>query len=227
MVGNVLPHAIHSEAGFPPCPPPWNEDEEVRERFRTIRAALRTIANPRSCVAVTCTVAGEGVSWIAARLACAAAEDTGAVVLVDANRIHPCQRERFGLDGPEPPRTTGPGPALVSSRTIWPQLSVVSPEVDPGSPVEASAAALHQALCALRGVAGVIVVDCEPMRDSAQVLHLAGAVDAVLYVIEAEFQRREVIAHAQEALRRAGIPILGVVLNKRKRYIPAPIYRLL
>ena len=212
----------------PACPPPWEEDEEIREQFRGIRVIMRSIDRPHPCIAVTSTVVGEGVSWVAARLACAVAEDTPSVCLVDAHDERPGQRGLFGVGVAARRGGLRASLPLVSQATSWPGLSIVTPESRNGalSP-DALIQALRELLPDLKSADCTPVLDCEAMRESGQVLRLAGVVDAVLYVVEAERERREVVARAQEALRRAGLPILGVVLNKRRRYLPAPIYRAL
>jgi Mrp family chromosome partitioning ATPase len=73
----------------------------------------------------------------------------------------------------------------------------------------------------------VILIDCGPMRDSSHLLDLAPAIDGVIFVVEAERERREVVARDLESIRRAGLRVFGIVLNKRKRYIPGWLYRAL
>jgi Mrp family chromosome partitioning ATPase len=56
---------------------------------------------------------------------------------------------------------------------------------------------------------------------------LAGLLDGVLFVIEAERVRWQVAERTTEHLRRANVRLLGAVLNKRRRHVPEWLYRTL
>ena len=60
--------------------------------------------------------------------------------------------------------------------------------------------------------------------DAIEVGRLA---DAVVLVVEAEKARWPVVASLKERCLRAGVNVLGVILNKRRYYIPRLFYRLL
>ena len=222
---------VLTEETPPPHPtvlPPWEEPGDARTPYRQLRGALHTIPNPRPVIALTSTVPGEGVSWIAARLACAIAEDTTTVFLVDASRAPSGHVELLGAEEPAR-RLSPPGMVRLYSReTARRGLALVAPDTFDGQPSpEALVHGLRVLLPDLRGLGGTVVVDAGPMHESGLVLQLAGLVDAVIYVVEAERERRESIARAQEALQRAGLPVVGVVLNKRRRYLPTSLYRAL
>jgi len=46
-------------------------------------------------------------------------------------------------------------------------------------------------------------------------------------VVECEKTKWEVVQLAQGKLKQAGVQHIGVVLNKRKYYLPSSVYRLL
>ena len=109
----------------------------------------------------------------------------------------------------------------MSYPTGFQQLSIAAPSGLRGlSPAQWSAA-----VPALRNLASAILVDCGAIGVSARVLHLAGTIDGVIFVVEAERERRDVISESLAAVKNAGIPILGVVLNKKKQYAPTFIHR--
>lgn len=206
------------------APPPWSGgDDAERELFRRLAAVVRGAVPASPCVAVTSTVAGEGVSWVASRLACAFAEEPGPVFLLDLDPVAPCQVARLAA-GLACPIAAGGALRLESHRTAWPNLTVVVPERGADLPPEVLVGRLRDVLPALRE-SGALVLDCGSMRNSGVVLHLRGTVDGALYVVEAERERRQVIARSQEALHHGGVPMLGVVLNKRRHYIPDAVYR--
>lgn len=69
------------------------------------------------------------------------------------------------------------------------------------------------------------VFDSAPCNLFPDASVLSPKMDTVILVIEAEKTRWEVAQRAKEELEKAGAKILGVVLNKRKYYIPRSIYR--
>jgi capsular exopolysaccharide synthesis family protein len=70
-----------------------------------------------------------------------------------------------------------------------------------------------------------VVVDAPPVHGSPETLILASKVDGIVLVVKSEKTRREVAIKAKKQLEAAGGKILGVVMNKRKYYIPEWIYR--
>jgi Mrp family chromosome partitioning ATPase len=46
-------------------------------------------------------------------------------------------------------------------------------------------------------------------------------VDGVILVVQAECTKTEVVRRIAKELGSAGVNILGIVLNKKKKYIPA------
>jgi len=197
----------------------------LRDRFRRVGAAVCPTDDRSVSLALCSHDAGEGVSWMASRLACSLAEDGRSVLLVDANAAHPSQREIFGIGPDAGPPSPAAGFEILS--TPWPRLSLAVPESRPDAAEDASRSPLVPAIEALGARTDVVLIDCEPFVGSAQVLQLRSVVDGVLLVLESERSRREVIGRMLDSLRRAQLPIVGVLLNKRKRYIPAFVYRLL
>ncbi len=71
---------------------------------------------------------------------------------------------------------------------------------------------------------GFVVVDTSPVILYPDSISLSSKVDGVIFVVEAEKTRWEVVEEAKEHLEKAGARILGGVLNKRKYYLPKAIY---
>jgi Mrp family chromosome partitioning ATPase len=201
---------------------PWNVPEPVRERFRKLRAVLCSGSRNSLCIGVCSHDSGEGVSWIASKLACAIAEEARSVVVLDANLSRPEQRAQFGISDIE---SVLPGSWNDNSRADAAGVFVATPSAATSS---ASAPAnLLTTIVELRSHSPFVIVDCEPLGNSAQVLQLGGALDGILFVVEAEHHRRQVIGKTLELLTRAHIPVLGTILSKRKQYIPEFIYKML
>ncbi len=70
-----------------------------------------------------------------------------------------------------------------------------------------------------------VILDCAPISRSSESQALCAKVDGVLLVIEAGKTRRQVAQRAKKEIEEAGGKLLGVVLNKRRYYIPDWIYR--
>ncbi len=70
----------------------------------------------------------------------------------------------------------------------------------------------------------LIVVDAPSVARSPDGLALAGQVDGVVLVVEANATRWPVAARTKESIVRSGGKVLGVVFNKRRHYIPVFLY---
>ena len=67
-------------------------------------------------------------------------------------------------------------------------------------------------------------VDAPALERSHDAITLAGQMDAVIVVVEAERTRAPVVEHLVNVLRRAEAPVIGTVLNKRRYRIPRFLY---
>jgi len=65
----------------------------------------------------------------------------------------------------------------------------------------------------LRRLQKTVLIDCEPVGLSSQVLRLAPMIDGVLFVVEAGRERRATVARAVLEMRQAHLPLLGVIVN--------------
>jgi len=71
------------------------------------------------------------------------------------------------------------------------------------------------------------ILDCPAVFSEGFFELLPEVADGVLMVVQAEHSRPAVIRHAHSRLEATGAKIFGAVLNRRHRYIPDFIYRLL
>jgi Mrp family chromosome partitioning ATPase len=72
-----------------------------------------------------------------------------------------------------------------------------------------------------------IIFDGATAFDSSDIQKIATNVDGTVLVVEAGKTRQQVALRAKTQLELAGGNILGVILNKKKRFIPEIIYRFL
>lgn len=69
------------------------------------------------------------------------------------------------------------------------------------------------------------ILDVPPIVSHPDALSLAQHIDGVVLVVLAGITNREIIQKAKAKLQEAGLPVLGVILNRRTYYIPNFIYR--
>lgn len=76
----------------------------------------------------------------------------------------------------------------------------------------------------LRASFDVIVIDSPSLRSANEGVAYAQASNATVLVVEAEATRKQVVEHLRSTLASVGVNIVGVVLNKRRFYIPQSVY---
>jgi len=193
------------------------------EAFRKLRANVSflsagwTIARGAVCYVITSPVADEGKSTIAANLALAAAQAGQRVVLLDGDLRKPAVHRLFGL----PPRV-GATTVLVGRTTVAAALqqpsdaplSVLTSGQLPPNPAELVGSLAMEALVReLRQEADLILIDCPPILPVADPMLVARLADGVLVVARAGATTTERLAAARAAVQRAGVPLLGAILN--------------
>lgn len=182
-------------------------------------------SGPVRTLGITSCGRKEGVSTIAAQLAAtAAAMDEGSVLLVDANLACPLVHRMFDVD---------PSPGLSellldpAALTAYVQPSGIDnlELLTAGEPNGSLAKAfdtgrIREVLCAVEEDYHLVVLDMAPAGLQSAALRLAGLLDGVVMVVEAERVRYEVARRTKQLLQRAGASVRGAVLNKRRDYIP-------
>jgi protein-tyrosine kinase len=71
----------------------------------------------------------------------------------------------------------------------------------------------------------LILIDSPPATTSTDGLAISSKVDGVVLIVEAEKTRWPVVESVKDRIARSGGNILGIVLNKRRFYIPDFIYK--
>lgn len=79
----------------------------------------------------------------------------------------------------------------------------------------------------LRGRYRYIIVDTPPLAPYRDSGIIARVTDGVVFIVEAEVTRSQVVSFAMDKLKAAEATILGFVLNKRQYHIPRWLYRFL
>lgn len=170
---------------------------------------------------LTSSRSGEGTSTVTAALAVAAAASSEQrILLVDANLRRPSVHRSFSIEGV-------PGlcevllgekrPSAVIHATEIPRLSVLAVGRATGPRWHACVAAdWSEGLEALRSDYGLLLFDL-PVANDPLTLRLAGLLDGLLVVVEADRTSHDIVQRNLEWLSQARAQVLGAVLNKHRR----------
>jgi len=181
-------------------------------------------------ILVTGSVEGEGVTTVASCFARVLAQDPSKrVLLVDGNVRRPGVGLFFGL---------APVPGLTQALAggARPEESLRAVERDnlhvlATLPEEMAGAHLfpqplvRALLSRLAATYDYVILDAPPVLEAPETVVLGGVVDTSLLVVRASSTKGGVVQRAVDTLAKAGVPVLGVVLNRRRFDIPEKIYR--
>jgi|WetSurSiteA1Bulk_404760.scaffolds.fasta_scaffold38098_2 protein-tyrosine kinase len=192
-------------------------------------ASFATDKQPIKTILVTsCSpLEGKTVSSISMALALSI-EANAKVVLIEGNMSSPRIHELFNID-------TVPGLSdLLISRsnlneimrktefknlTIIPSGSDISKKLDVFETEK-----LQDLIGSLKKDFDYVIVDGQSVSGSSDVSIISKYFDGIVFVVECEKTRWEVLQQSKEKIKGVGGKILGVVLNKRIYYIPEKLY---
>lgn len=151
------------------------------------------------------------------------------VLLVDANLRHPVLHRKFRV-AREPGLTDlarrGSPLGDVVHPTAVPQLGLLTGGTEVKAPQAFfQAPAFRELLDVWTREYSYVILDSAPFGGFADSSILARTASGAVVVVEASRTVREVAAETVEGLRRAGIRVVGAVLNRRRFYVPDWIYR--
>jgi capsular exopolysaccharide synthesis family protein len=196
-----------------------------QEDYQKLRASLVSIAVPSGLhtVLVTAPNHGEGASTVSIGLASALGREREArVLLIEGNLRTPSMRLNL-------PVANGAGFADFAAGRAAPEALAVRLEGHNFSVIQAGTLPAHGVdlelfdglLTRLRPQFDFIVIDGPPVNAYADSSVLASRVDGVILVVEADETPVVEAEMAKRQLAKVGARILGVVLNRRRSYIPA------
>lgn len=202
--------------------------EGLVEIAQQLRSSALLEQNRMRFVGITSSSHGEGVTSVAAGVACLLAElCPGEVLLVDGNRRSPAIGRLFGMRGAagftdaisgrqplEECVHAGPYPGLFIMPAGRARPTPAAVSAHEGPTIEAIESRYEQ-----------VIYDLPPVSEIAHWIIPEPLLDAVLLVVEAERVSKLVVEQSTSQLRRAGVTVLGAVLNKQHRRIPNWLYR--
>lgn len=193
----------------------------ISEAYRSLRTALLlSSAREIKMVAVTSAMAGEGKTATAANLAVVLAQLGRQVLIVDCDLRKPRLHQVFHLSnrlGLVNQLTSGADPESVFLPTEVPNLWATPSGPIPPNPSELLASdRLREWLRAARARFDYVIVDTPPALAVTDATLVGMLVDGVVLTLRSGKVTREEARHCRDRLKKAGIKILGAVLNRHR-----------
>ena len=214
-------------------PVPWEVPIHLREHYDTLGERLTSSLNghlrvvPYALGVVGCR-RGEGVSTVTASLATVLSHRIkGRVLLVDANSAAPMMHRLFRVHrAPGFTDNMANGQKRVIQRVANQKYDIVAAgKMNGKMPQVFESDGFRRFLNLVGSHYQLIVIDMPPLFETSHAARLAGLCDGIILVLEAEHARREVAQQAKQELLRWKADLMGVVLNKRRFYIPKWLYQ--
>jgi protein-tyrosine kinase len=208
--------------------------------MRTLIRRLSLSPQNRSIRIITFIAARphEGTSTIARDYASMlAAEGSQRVLLINAVPLAPERFRTYGVDAPN-----GVVAAMLDGQWSDPDNPPISSDVCDGHRVRRTeigywAGCTEDRKLVTRVVADpkfwepllvsfdTIVIDAPSLQSSFDGVVLASKSDATVLVVEAEATPQAVVLNLRDTLESSGARLAGVVMNKRRYYIPRRVYK--
>jgi len=216
-----------------PAPPPRRaSNQAAMEWYQDLKTNLLSRYPDKSIKTLLFagTTHGDGSSTTAVNFATTLAENcTKKVLLVDMNLRTPSLHEAYRID-----RTFGLSDFLTNGNGKAAQIKKVGPGelyVLPCGGKNSGPVSLFESdrfnrfLDSMRRQFDYVILDAPPVPRFSESRVVCPKVDGVIIVLGSGKTRREVAVRAKKNLEEAGGKVLGVVLNRRKFYIPNWIYK--
>ena len=173
---------------------------------------------------------GGGCSTTAVNFATALAREAKLkVLLIDVNLRTPGLHDIFAIDnalGLSDLRTNGGNMMSLIKKVVPENLHVLTCGANTSVPLGLfEDSRFDQLLKDMREWFDYVILDAPPVLRFSECRVLCSKVDGVILVIEAGKTRQQVALRAKKALEEAEGKLLGVVLNRKKYYIPDWIYQ--
>lgn len=230
VLRHVAPRAKESarSSRLVPIPTLCGSDRELLTLYQNIDFCLPE--TPQRAVQFIGSHAGEGVSTLVREFARVMGTMLGkSVLIVDAAHRNPTQHIYFNIEhGYGWREAMDEGESLekavykAGSNNVY--LSPLVPHTSLPPQVYNDVATFNL-LAELKQKFDLILIDSSPATTSPDSIAISRHVDGVVLVVEAERTRWPVVEKVKESILNNGGTVLGVVLNKRRYYIPESVYK--
>jgi capsular exopolysaccharide synthesis family protein len=183
-----------------------------------------------STLLVASASAGEGRSFVSFRLASSLARSgKHSVLLIDSNVRNNSLTRFFGAQGKagfiESVMDAEPFETHVLNTNVAGLSLLPSGDTSKQGDLGFYRRSLKELLDVISKKYDFVIIDTPPMLSGNEALVCSMAVDRVLLVVEASITRRPLFKAACQRLAEVGVRPQGVILNKKKEFLPAYIYR--
>lgn len=190
------------------------------EAFRTLRTNLQFAASQRGTktFVVSSASAKEGKSSITANLGIVLAKTGKRVVLISADMRKPTLERYFGVGKHEGLATwlagEGENPWEIAHDSAFQNVKVVPCGPVPADPAELlTSRRFVELVNSLEESSDVILIDSPPILPVADASIMAAKVGDLILVINSGFTTRSTATRARDEIERAGVSMVGSVLN--------------
>lgn len=193
------------------------------------RLVLAPDAQPNRILTFISARSGEGTSTVAQDFAAALASETQQkILLLDAGQLY---AERFMAHGIDP--SLGMVDALALNMQHTQAVHSIGSGIyiarwvgrEENHSLAGKLARDASFWKSMRALFDTIIIDAPALETSFDGVAFAARADATVLVVEAESTRQQVVEKLRDTLRDAGARLIGIVMNKRRFYIPDKIYR--
>jgi capsular exopolysaccharide synthesis family protein len=196
-----------------------NHKSALSEAFRSLRVNLQYLAAgmDQKAIGITSSVSGEGKTFCAINLSTVLALSGKRTVLLDVDLRKPKVAAYLGLKN-----TTGLSSYLIKSSTleeiIQPtkvkNFDVISSGPIPPNPVEMiELKEMRDLIAKLKAEYDYVIVDTPPLSFVAEYMILKEYLDANIFVVRANYTKREVLDTINELYESKAINNLSIVIN--------------
>lgn len=205
-------------------------DFAVREAYKTLRTNIRFSLPEGGChkILLTSGLPGEGKSITTLNLAISFAETGQKVLLVDADLRRPAMA-RLLIESGDPGLSNVLAGMCSEEEAIhnspYPNLDVLYSGVIPPNPSELlGSERMAKLMERLSKQYDYILVDTPPVNMVSDACVVAKLFDGVLFVVRQNKSERETVTRGLSQLEKAGVKVLGMILNGAELNLPKSNY---
>ncbi len=218
-----IPHLDVTEEGWKGKIKVFEEVKSaVAESFRHLRSNLQFISKQEGSqiILLTSTVGQEGKTTIAVNLAAIMSLSKKRTIIINLDMRKPTMHEKFDL-----PNQAGMSELLnervqlddVIQETRYPYLNIISSGVIPPNPSELiQSEKMYEILEQLKHDYDMIILDTPPIGLVTDVKELMYYVDINIYIVRADYSRKEFLENLKKFNFTKKVQHLGIVLNDVK-----------